>query len=99
MLDYVFDAELSISIHAPCTGSDGGGRIPSLYAQSFQSTLPARGATALNGAPVDFAAISIHAPCTGSDRGGQPHGANAPISIHAPCTGSDSSRSASTGLT
>ena len=56
-----------ISIHAPCTGSDGGGRIPSLYAQSFQSTLPARGATALNGAPVDFAAISIHAPCTGSD--------------------------------
>ena len=40
-----------------------------LYAESelFQSTLPARGATAVDGAVVFVDAISIHAPREGSD--------------------------------
>ena len=56
-----------ISIHAPRTGSDLGRRRHRRAAGAFQSTLPARGATAPR---VDLEAlrqISIHAPRTGSD--------------------------------
>ena len=56
-----------ISIHAPRTGSDekiakkcGKGLV-------FQSTLPARGATAFSPLPHVAVPISIHAPRTGSD--------------------------------
>ena len=79
-----------ISIHAPCTGSDGTRRACGCSC-SFQSTLPARGATtsptssgklttyfnprSLHGERLSgrltsrrAAPISIHAPCTGSDR-------------------------------
>ena len=55
-----------ISIHAPRTGSDmkaqrGGAT------WSFQSTLPARGATQYRTSVVLYKCISIHAPRTGSD--------------------------------
>ena len=57
-----------ISIHAPRTGSDATFLTPTLCFMPFQSTLPARGATA--GRRDVFAGkhISIHAPRTGSDR-------------------------------
>ena len=57
---------------------------------TFQSTLPARGATF---SVADFSIvdeISIHAPCTGSDVHPTFDGGRfRTISIHAPCTGSD----------
>ena len=59
-------------------------------AETFQSTLPARGATLIRALRRAHIVISIHAPRTGSDgdRGGRrPRGVG--ISIHAPRTGSD----------
>ncbi len=57
--------------------------------RTFQSTLPARGATT-EGYPLrNGEAISIHAPCTGSDALRQKLRDRLRISIHAPCTGSD----------
>ena len=56
----------------------------------FQSTLPARGATAQQAMQKTGEEISIHAPRTGSDmarRAKRPGARN--ISIHAPRTGSD----------
>ena len=57
---------------------------------SFQSTLPARGATYSRDNHHCLGLISIHAPRTGSDRDWK-RGAENPerISIHAPRTGSD----------
>ena len=56
----------------------------------FQSTLPARGATATSGRQTRTLTISIHAPRTGSDGWFSNQGADLPdISIHAPRTGSD----------
>ena len=55
----------------------------------FQSTLPARGATALPAAPFWMNQISIHAPRTGSDANPHAAGRSTAISIHAPRTGSD----------
>ena len=62
----------------------------SLFDFSFQSTLPARGATAALRPHSLPPSISIHAPRTGSDVG-RPIKPNAiiAISIHAPRTGSD----------
>ena len=64
--------------------------VPSL--PSFQSTLPARGATKVTGTFDQHHYISIHAPRTGSDSARMNwltvHG----ISIHAPRTGSDQNR-------
>ncbi len=79
-----------ISIHAPRTGSDGKRAGIHDGQRSFQSTLPARGATHCP-APYDHGAgISIHAPRTGSDYTAktQLKGVDG-ISIHAPRTGSD----------
>ena len=56
-----------ISIHAPRTGSD---RYPygiKAAEKTFQSTLPARGATTAGDGQNAGAGISIHAPRTGSD--------------------------------
>ena len=56
-----------ISIHAPRTGSDGGGAGKKSRHAKFQSTLPARGATPRTGQSERWIRISIHAPRTGSD--------------------------------
>ena len=57
----------AISIHAPRTGSDNGiGQVAFAYC-SFQSTLPARGATSMKWRGITMSNISIHAPRTGSD--------------------------------
>ena len=55
----------------------------------FQSTLPARGATAQQTQEWGSFAISIHAPRTGSDGRVLEADALIIISIHAPRTGSD----------
>ena len=58
---------MTISTHAPRTGSDGALKPGSLVKQ-FQPTLPARGATGEQYATVSYVDISTHAPRTGSDR-------------------------------
>ena len=60
----------------------------SLY-QTFQSTLPARGATRVIRPAFYASIISIHAPRTGSDVTTENAPEVADISIHAPRTGSD----------
>ena len=57
--------------------------------KTFQSTLPARGATASAWLHSRFVTISIHAPRTGSDVRGGGIVKIGKISIHAPRTGSD----------
>ena len=57
-----------ISIHAPRTGSDLADADVEEEALTFQSTLPARGATGRDPLIQAELAISIHAPRTGSDR-------------------------------
>ena len=58
---------VGISIHAPRTGSDSASMLRVLGVQTFQSTLPARGATGQGTRPIYSTTISIHAPRTGSD--------------------------------
>ena len=57
--------------------------------QTFQSTLPARGATVALLLPAVALGISIHAPRTGSDQPRRAMSSPPIISIHAPRTGSD----------
>ncbi len=66
-------SDVAISIHAPCTGSDTDEGRTRERRKEFQSTLPARGATARGGILRKKAHISIHAPCTGSDDCTQRH--------------------------
>ena len=81
---------LLISIHAPRTGSDIVLLLSSPKMISFQSTLPARGATA---ARARFAAASAAFQSTLPARGATLHMSfdnfESSISIHAPRTGSD----------
>ena len=58
-------------------------------AKTFQSTLPARGATSYEKGLRDGIHISIHAPRTGSDLVVSATSRHCVISIHAPRTGSD----------
>ena len=58
---------MSISIHAPLTGSDCIHFCPDTTNPQFQSTLPLRGATCINCLCFEVYSISIHAPLTGSD--------------------------------
>ena len=80
----------AISIHAPRTGSDSGSKCGRSIAAVFQSTLPARGATAAANAadqsPPYFNPRSPHGErlARRSYKGFSPD-----ISIHAPRTGSD----------
>ena len=60
---------LNISIHAPRTGSDYPVNRRQIATSTFQSTLPARGATAVDTISRCRQRISIHAPRTGSDIG------------------------------
>ena len=58
---------VGISIHAPRTGSDAIKAFPWEDTGTFQSTLPARGATRCASEKGCRPIISIHAPRTGSD--------------------------------
>ena len=60
-------AKQGISIHAPRTGSDSTTLQKIKTPLTFQSTLPARGATTAQRANHCRFSISIHAPRTGSD--------------------------------
>ena len=57
-----------ISIHAPREGGDELGRVVDKLTREFQSTPPARGATASLSALYFLQVISIHAPREGGDR-------------------------------
>ena len=63
----VLGAGGDISIHAPRGGSDSRLSIPIYRPFSFQSTLPAGGATLPERKPSPAGSISIHAPRGGSD--------------------------------
>ena len=63
------DPAFAISIHAPRTGSDEMSPFAPVCDDIFQSTLPARGATAPPEVHPARRRISIHAPRTGSDNG------------------------------
>ena len=80
---------LTISIHAPRTGSDINGLNAAFNQCAFQSTLPARGATGAERLSNQTGRISIHAPRTGSDGRIRLGELTDEISIHAPRTGSD----------
>ena len=88
---WYFKRRIQISIHAPRVGSD-------VYVASFgprptfQSTLPAWGATILRRRR-GVHRISIHAPHVGSDASRRSALAPIRISIHAPRVGSDTSSS------
>ena len=62
----------AISIHAPRTGSDLTISLLFCACTTFQSTLPARGATRLASGEGKQTGISIHAPRTGSDTDATP---------------------------
>ena len=85
----------SISIHAPRTGSDSATPNAIINMVTFQSTLPARGATprAAKGAgrPANFNPRSPHGERPNAERLTE---AFLCISIHAPRTGSDAFRAA-----
>ena len=80
---------MAISIHAPHAGSDPGLPPGCAFLPGFQSTLPMRGATAVNRCPQLMVFISIHAPHAGSDTIDPDTPFTAEISIHAPHAGSD----------
>ena len=79
----------SISIHAPCEGSDENNASICSGGETFQSTLPVKGATRYLescSAPVLFQSTL---PVKGATRRAMIGGDIMPISIHAPCEGSD----------
>ena len=59
--------DIRISIHAPREGSDIIGELQARTYESFQSTLPAKGATRKWYNDEKNKVISIHAPREGSD--------------------------------
>ena len=80
----------NISIHAPREGGDAVSLIMRRCHSTFQSTPPARGATALWTLSSTLPAISIHAPREGGDPVLYPGPVVvAAISIHAPREGGD----------
>ena len=86
-----YTADGSISIHAPCTGSDPFQQKSSVsFLSLFQSTLPARGATFF--VQIAYNSIGNFNPRSLHGERHQPSKdtiAAMLISIHAPCTGSD----------
>ena len=83
----------SISIHAPRTGSDVSGMVLTYPHGAFQSTLPARGATAAVGKYRASIQFQSTLPARGATREDVVQGFIDDISIHAPRTGSDAYRS------
>ncbi len=84
---------LTVSIHAPHTGSDIISPIRRSSVRTFQSTPPIRGATARAHLRAGVVVVSIHAPHTGSDSAVSVGRSMCSVSIHAPHTGSDHPRS------
>ena len=79
-----------ISIHAPRTGSDAIEAADDLVEWAFQSTLPARGATLLEGNPGKQKLFQSTLPARGATAAGRyRQTVRRHISIHAPRTGSD----------
>ena len=68
MLANYAGALLAISIHAPREGGDVNPPAGRNSVNGFQSTPPARGATAAMAVDNDFSEISIHAPREGGDK-------------------------------
>ena len=82
-----------ISIHAPREGGDAELKAERLATIEFQSTPPARGATAMQKAIDAYFKISIHAPREGGDDSVYAQYIWAiGISIHAPREGGDFTR-------
>ena len=80
-----------ISIHASREGSDYPARLPAVFQCRFQSTLPAREATAILRDRLEKQKISIHASREGSDFSSASASLKSwHISIHASREGSDS---------
>ena len=79
-----------ISIHAPRTGSDGFKRMYNIVNLTFQSTLPARGATPTPGLPdAGHGRFQSTLPARGATGRTRRADREHLISIHAPRTGSD----------
>ena len=78
-----------ISIHAPRTGSDIGYRVRRNRARTFQSTLPARGATFVFRQKYQHPVFQSTLPARGATASPWTSPVGAMISIHAPRTGSD----------
>ena len=78
-----------ISIHTPHAGSDTPLCLCPCLDVEFQSTLPMRGATKVQGAIYRRFLISIHTPHAGSDIFTRAHARKKKISIHTPHAGSD----------
>ena len=83
-----------ISIHAPRTGSDVGSVLLHRFMYTFQSTLPARGATLVSSLlPKIISYFNPRSPHGERRRSGQYTAPDSQkISIHAPRTGSDGER-------
>ena len=81
---------VSISIHAPRTGSDTPEHASGRQSRQFQSTLPARGATAPRPAlAIPTKKFQSTLPARGATSFPTPGLSDVAISIHAPRTGSD----------
>ena len=81
--------DITISIHAPRTGSDVIAIFIDRLANEFQSTLPARGATAAIWGIFQPFLFQSTLPARGATFRGGAHLTSWGISIHAPRTGSD----------
>ena len=81
--------EKDISIHTPREGSDINSFTPDCFSVSFQSTLPARGATVGIAFAIPSKTISIHTPREGSDKADKSETCKNKISIHTPREGSE----------
>ena len=81
--------QIAISIHAPCTGSDGNKCACAKATQNFNPRSLHGERRLMHNAQEYAVFISIHAPCTGSDFRLATAFLTCDISIHAPCTGSD----------
>ena len=82
-------ASYNISIHAPRTGSDSAAPTTYKAPSTFQSTLPARGATRVILRLPNGEVFQSTLPARGATSDSNPNGWELVISIHAPRTGSD----------
>ena len=88
MLTTIYLHQCDFNPRSPC-GERRGPRQLLAVTMGFQSTLPLRGATALERQPFSGYTISIHAPLAGSDYQAVWSLDGYVISIHAPLAGSD----------